>query len=375
MEDINQSELAFHLLVESFTNAIVLINKSGLIISANVRALNLFGYRLEEFAGQPIESVILNSTNFILPLNKSPFSIIKQDLYGKDKNGLIFSIKLDLNLIITVNGNVVLASILDMRENNEQDIITNGLAQSVYDLSVIRADAKKNQEKNIFKEECISHEFRTPINAIISFIKLLKEGACGSLTSEQQECINGIFISSNHLHELVNDVLNIETGESTLNPTIFNIKKVINDVLQTLKPLIDQDKIEILYNLTDVINIVYLDKNKFVQILYNLLSNAIKFNKIGGIIKVSIEEGNPGFFVLSVTDSGMGINKEDLLLLFTPFKQFNNHKGTGLGLTITQKLVRLHRGSIRAESREYESSTFIVILPLYYTAISAEILG
>ena len=355
MDDIKQSELTFHLLVEAFPNAIVLINKSGLIISANVRALNLFGYRLEEFVGRPIESVVLNSTKFILTLNKAQFSIINQDLYGKDKNGLKFSIKLDLNLIITVNGNVVLASIIDMREDNEQDIITNSL------LSIIRDDAKKNQEKNTFKEECISHEFRTPINAIISFVKLLKEGTCGSLTSEQQECINGIFISSNHLHELVNDVLNIETG---LNPTIFNIKKVINDVLQTLKPLMDQDKISIFYNLTDLINIVYLDKNKFVQILYNLLSNAIKFNKIGGTIKVSIEEGNPGFFVLSVTDSGIGINKEDLLLLFTPFKQFNNHTGTGLGLSITQKIVRLHGGSIRVESREYESSTFIVILPI-----------
>ncbi len=220
----------------------------------------------------------------------------------------------------------------------------------------------------------MSHELRTPINAILGFTELLREGLCGSLTPEQEECINGIAVSGKHLLKLVNDVYditNIEGCKPTFYPTMFNVAEAIQEVLKTLRPLLEKDKITASCTFSETIDTVYLDKDKFVQVLYNLLSNAIKFNRTGGIIRVATEDLAGESFSVHVTDNGIGIMAEDISSLFIPFTQLNKNcrhrgSGSGLGLAITKGFVQLQGGFINVKSRIHEGSTFSVTLPKHY---------
>jgi CheY-like chemotaxis protein/two-component sensor histidine kinase len=215
----------------------------------------------------------------------------------------------------------------------------------------------------------MSHELRTPLNAIIGFSDLLSEGLAGTLNVKQQRFVNHIKQGSNHLLQLINDILDlskVEAGQLELRCENFAVQDAVSEVLSNIRPLAMAKTIEVRRKIGSE-DIVFADRIRFKQILYNLLSNAVKFTPKDGEIEVAcVQRENVVSF--SVTDTGIGIRPEDQALIFEEFRQVDDPKvasqeGTGLGLAITKRLVEQQNGRIFVESALGRGSKFTFTLP------------
>jgi PAS domain S-box-containing protein len=351
-----KAEQRFRLVVESAPNAIVLINQEGNISLVNSATEKLFGYDRTELVGKEVEALIPfryrnNHPNYRTSFFTKPLSRpmgVGRDLFALRKDGSEFPVEIGLNPIESPEGNLVLASIIDITE-------------------------RKIQEANRLKSDFLanmSHELRTPLNAILGFSELLIDQKVGTLNPRQAEYLKDVHASGSHLLQLINDVLDlakIESGKAELSIETFEVAQVVEGVINTLKPIADKKKVEISQSLSPEVETVCIDKNKFRQILYNLLSNAIKFNRSGGKVSIVLSAHDEKF-KLRVIDTGMGIAKENLKKLFIPFVQLDSgtarqHEGSGLGLVLTKNIVELHNGEIGVESAIGTGSEFWIILP------------
>ena len=224
----------------------------------------------------------------------------------------------------------------------------------------------------------VSHEFRTPLNSIIGFSELLKEKNFGDLNAKQLEYLDYIRSSGGNLLELINNILDIsriEVGNMEIEPDEFSLTDILGETLGIVRPLAHKRNITINTKTSPASPIIRADLAKFKQIFLNLLSNAVKFNVEGGTVDVDweIKEEPSGmvmerFLILSVKDSGIGIDEKDIERIFKEFEQVDSsisreYDGSGLGLALTEKLVKLHKGEIWVESKPDEGSTFFVKLP------------
>jgi signal transduction histidine kinase len=215
----------------------------------------------------------------------------------------------------------------------------------------------------------MSHELRTPLNAIIGFSDLLAEESAGPLSQKQKRFVDHVSAGARHLLQLINDVLDvskIEAGKTELSLDDFWVADAIAEVLSVVAPLAETKAIETNSRVpTDLI--IHADRVRFKQILYNLLNNAVKFTPEGG--KVDVEAYSEKEFVrVCVADTGKGIPAEEQRLIFEEFHQVgdtaqNANQGTGLGLTITKRLVELHGGKIWVASQPGSGSRFIFAIP------------
>ena len=218
----------------------------------------------------------------------------------------------------------------------------------------------------------MSHELRTPMNAIIGFAEVLRDGLCGELNSEQMECVIDIHDSGKHLLQMINDVLDlskIEAGKMDLQSEEFSISTALDGILSVVRDIANKKNLSLQINAPEDLPDIYADPVKFKQIMYNLLSNAIKFTPESGSITIdtSLESDK---FLISVTDTGIGISSEDQLYLFDEFKQVDTsyarqYEGTGLGLALTKRIVAMHGGDIWVESEIGKGSKFSFTLPAH----------
>ena len=238
---------------------------------------------------------------------------------------------------------------------------------------VIKEQNKKIIEADKVKTKFlsnVSHELRSPLNSIIGFSDILVSEIYGKLDEKQLEYIKDIQVAGIHLLGMVNEILDISKIEShtiKLNKTKFNLFLCVNEVLNILKPLYSEKNINI-QNLIDENIEVFADYQKLQQIFFNLLSNAIKFTREEGEIKVFAKLSMKNIMI-SVADNGIGIAKENHKRIFKKFEQIASNEGgstnsTGLGLTITKELVKLHGGTITLESELNEGAEFKIKLPL-----------
>lgn len=238
---------------------------------------------------------------------------------------------------------------------------------------VIKEQNKKIIEADKVKTKFlsnVSHELRSPLNSIIGFSDILVSEIYGKLDEKQLEYIKDIQVAGIHLLGMVNEILDISKIEShtiKLNKTKFNLFLCVNEVLNILKPLYSEKNINI-QNLIDENIEVFADYQKLQQIFFNLLSNAIKFTREEGEIKVFAKLSTKNIMI-SVADNGIGIAKENHKRIFKKFEQIASNEcgstnSTGLGLTITKELVKLHGGTITLESELNEGAEFKIKLPL-----------
>ncbi|MFN2451376.1 MAG: ATP-binding protein [Candidatus Dormibacteria bacterium] len=218
----------------------------------------------------------------------------------------------------------------------------------------------------------MSHELRTPLNAILGFSEILKDNLAGELTpTQRQECLENIHTSGKHLLELVNDVLDlskIEAGRMQLQYDRFRVGNAFREVNNVIKSLSAQRELEVTEQVLPEDLEVRADKSKFKQVMYNLLSNAIKFTPQQGRIWVSARRLGDDL-VVEVGDTGVGIPAADQERIFGEFYQVDRPstratEGTGLGLSLTRRIVELHGGSISVESDDGQGSVFTFRMPL-----------
>lgn len=217
----------------------------------------------------------------------------------------------------------------------------------------------------------MSHEFRTPLNAIIGFTDMIKKGKEWQLPTKVSQYLTNVSKSSRHLLNLINDLLDIAKVEADKIELFYeNIdsRLLICDIVTRMQPLITVKDIEIDLKLKDIC--VEADSKRLIQIIVNLLSNAIKFTDCGGKIKITTKKKKDKF-IFEIKDNGIGIAKEDYGKVFKHFSQIcssteRKHEGTGLGLVLTKKFIEMHNGSINFESKIGKGTKFIFELPMTF---------
>jgi signal transduction histidine kinase len=254
------------------------------------------------------------------------------------------------------------------------------------------------EQANLAKSQFLanmSHELRTPLNAIIGFTELLVDRHVGEINPTQQEYLSDIHQSSHHLLALINDVLDlakVEAGRMELELGIVNLQTLMDGSLIMVRESARKHGVALESKLDGLPVTIRTDERKFKQILYNLLSNAVKFTTDGGRVTLSGEilrrekgrwldhkgdefptsvvGGDGSWLKIAVTDTGVGIPRDDLERIFEPFEQGDGSttrrfQGTGLGLSLTRKLVALHGGAVCAESPgPKQGATVSFVIPL-----------
>jgi signal transduction histidine kinase len=215
----------------------------------------------------------------------------------------------------------------------------------------------------------MSHELRTPLNAILGFSQVLQQKLFGELNAKQEEYLEDILSSGNHLLSLINDVLDlskVEAGQIALELAPFSLREAVERGVVMVRERASNNGIHLASEIDPEVRLVSGDERRIRQVLFNLLSNAVKFTPEGGRIDVNAARVGDEVQV-AVADTGPGIAPEDVERIFEEFQQTDvgakQHEGTGLGLALSKRLVELHGGRIWVESELGVGSRFVFALP------------
>ena len=245
--------------------------------------------------------------------------------------------------------------------------------QALYE--AVRAAETANRAKSTFLSN-MSHDIRTPMNAIIGFTTL----AVSNIDNKEKvrDYLGKILSSSNHLLSLINDVLDmsrIESGKIHLEETEVSLSDMLHDLKTIISGHIYAKQLELYMDAMDITDEdVYCDKTRLNQVLLNLLSNAIKFTPAGGTVSVRLKQfpgakKGSGLYEIRVKDSGIGMSQEFVQKIFSPFERertstVSRTQGTGLGMAITKNIVDMMGGTIEVRTEQGKGTEFIVRLPL-----------
>lgn len=246
-------------------------------------------------------------------------------------------------------------------------------AKRIRGVVMVIKDITGERELEKLKDEFVSlasHELRTPMTAIKGLVSMIMDGDYGSLNDGLKDPLSDIAKSTDRLIQLVNDMLDvsrIEGGRTKIILTNVSIPLAVREVVNMLKPIADQKQINLEIKESEL-KMVYADEDKVKQILINLINNAIKFTDHGAVIISFYPRSR--YVYTSITDSGIGISKENQQKLFSKFTQITSSQqgrplGTGLGLYISREFTRIMGGEMWIEqSEEGKGSTFTFALPL-----------
>lgn len=289
-------------------------------------------------------------------------------------------------------------SYLDSLRANAEKLEEVNRALLVKNEEIVRASRMKSEFLAI-----MSHELRTPLNGIIGFSEVLLDGKFGELNAKQQRFTENMLISGRHLLRLVNDMLDlskIEAGKLDVDPQVFDLRLSMDEIQTLVRNLALKKDISLRCGPLPARQ-ARTDPKLFKQVMFNLLSNATKFTPNGGNVMVLVRcmsgpelraepvcqllpprqrESIPDqeFLLVEIQDSGIGIAPEDHGRIFVPFQQLDasyarHQEGTGLGLALTRRIVRLLGGEIWFTSRRDVGSRFIFCIPLEYGTASVEV--
>lgn len=370
-------ERRFRALLESAPDAMILLGEDGRITLVNARTEALFGYTRGELLGQAIEVLVPERYREKHPAHRSGYfgapkarpMGVGLDLTARRKDGTELAVEISLSPIDPQGGRSVIAAVRDASERKRLEELRRKSR-------ALEEQNSRIEEANRLKSEFLanmSHELRTPLNAIIGFADLMHSGKVGPLAEHHREYLGDILTSSRHLHQLVNDVLDlakIEAGKVEVRPEPVDLPKAIAEVRDILRGLAGAVRIQCEIEVDPRLSTVMLDPHKLKQVLYNYLSNAIKFSRTDGRVRVhAYPSEDLSTLRLDVVDEGIGIRDGDLSKLFVEFQQLDagpnrHYPGTGLGLAVTKRVVEAQRGRVGVTSVHGRGSTFWVELPL-----------
>ena len=340
------------------TGVFILDSNSEVIINANNIALKISEYERDEIIGRNVDEIILNPTYDMV--SEDNLSNIDGQLLTKKGN----YIRITRNVFKIVSDDIpfIVESFVDITKRIEYEKAINDAKEAAENISKSKSQFIAN----------MSHEFRTPMNAIIGISKALLKYDSASLNKEQIEGITHITNSGQRLLNLVNDLLDlskIESGRETINFAPFSLEKLIIELKSTVEELIRDKNIRFLVRKNhNIPETIVSDSRKLYQILLNLLGNAAKFTEKGHIQLLIYKLRS--FLYFEIEDTGVGIENEKIDMVFNRFIQIDNtiqkrFKGTGLGLALCKELVELLNGEIVIRSEINKGTTVIFYIPYY----------
>jgi PAS domain S-box-containing protein len=361
-EKLRWTEEGFRLMVESVTDcAIVMLDSAGRVVSWNTGAQRIKGYAADEIVGQ-------HFSRFYPPADIAR-GVPQRDLDSAAAQGRFevegWRVRKDGSLFWA---NVVFTAIRDPAGN------ARGFAKLTRDLTERRqveqilTEAKRAAEKaNLAKSEFLSsmsHELRSPLNAILGFAQLMDSDATPA-TPSQKASIDEILRAGWYLLELINEILDlaqIESGKLSLSPEPTSLAEVTLECQAMIEPQAQNRGIHMTFPAFEVPCFVAVDRTRLKQVIINLLSNAIKYNKAGGTVVVDLAGSTVERVRLNVRDTGAGLPAEKLAQLFQPFNRLGQEhgaeQGTGIGLVMSKRLIELMGGVLGVESSVGVGSVF-----------------
>jgi PAS domain S-box-containing protein len=367
-EKLRWTEESFRLMVESVSDyAIVMLDPEGLISSWNTGAQRIKGFQADEIVGRhfaifyPAADVTLGKPQQDLA-QAAANGRYEDEGWRMRKDGTVFWANIVFTAIRDQGGNLRGFAKLtrDLTERNKVEAI----------LTTATAVAEKaNQAKSDFLSS-MSHELRSPLNAILGFAQLM-ESDLPAPTPAQGESIIQILNAGWYLLELINEILDlatIESGKLSMSVEPVALSELLLECHAMIEPLALRRGIHMSFPRSDAPYCVNADRTRIKQVLINLLSNAIKYNTPGGTVAVDCTaNGHSGRVRITVTDTGAGLPPEKLAQLFQPFNRLGQEakgeEGTGIGLVVSKRLVELMDGVIGVDSTIGTGSVFWVELP------------
>jgi PAS domain S-box-containing protein len=363
----------YRLMMKNATDIILVTNSVGEIVECNAMTLELFGYSQEEILGK-------NFARFTLPercdeAKRRFFEVLRGgespgiEVPYRKKNGDIVYLDIRANVITINNSPYVLAIGHDVtdRKKLEQMITVQNKELKAINKQLTELD----QLKSDFLGR-ISHELRTPLSVIMAYTGTLMEEEGNELERDtRDEFLQVIQSQSNKLLSLINDLLDlskVEIYETMLDLSEGSINEIVKMAAKVIQPVAQRKAINLKLKLDQSIPIARFDHQRIRQVCINLLNNALKFSGRGGKILVTTKRAETELMV-SIRDSGPGINQEDIHTIFDHFTQVDggdsrSKDGLGIGLRLVKHYIELHKGRVWVESEKGMGSNFCFSLPL-----------
>ena len=356
-ENLEQESKRLHSILSYMTDGVLATNRRGQIIMINDMAKRQLGVDRDDALNQNILELLKIEEEYELRdlITQSPELMI----YSQNVNGEYISLRVRFALIRRESG-FISGLVAVLHDTTEQD--------------------KEERERRLFVSN-VSHELRTPLTSVKSYLEALNEGALTEPVAP--DFIKVSLDETNRMMRMVTDLLHlsrIDNATSHLDVELINFTAFITFILNRFDKMKSQDeekKYELVrdYPITSVW--IEIDTDKMTQVIDNILNNAIKYSPDGGKITVSMKTTDDQM-ILSVSDQGLGIPKQDLPKIFDRFYRVDRARsraqgGTGLGLAIAKEIIKQHKGFIWAKSEYGKGSTFTIVLPYDKDAVKEEI--
>ena len=377
-----ESEAGFRALFEYATIGIVVISREGRIELANPCVQKMFGYENAELIGQPVEVLIPKSLGrkhvahregyFDRP--KARPMGLGMELYARKKDGQEFPVEISLGHYELNGETFAVAFVTDITQRSEaeqklkkmNEELESRVQERTLELTESLAREKELGEMKSRFVSMASHEFRTPLSAILSSAALIDRFTVKEEEEKRKKHIERIKSSVQNLTDILNDFLSLdklEQGKVEVETVNVDMREFVDDILEEMQGMLKEGQ-RITY-VQQGENEIFQDRKILRNVLLNLLSNAVKYSEVNQeiILATSVDESEVS---ISVKDEGIGIPEEEHQHLFTKFfraKNAINIKGTGLGLTIVKRYVELMNGTIGFTSNVNKGTTFIVKFP------------
>ena len=366
---ISKAEKKFRMVLEAAPAALIMLNREGVILMVNRHTEKLTDFRREELIGRnfsilfPEGVQVMHSEveKFLEQPSTSGKNQTEIEFFGILKGGERFPAELEFNPIETDEGIMVLAGITDLRRRKQIEMQLREAKESAERLSNARQEFLS----------VMSHEMRTPLNAVVSVTNLLQKEP---LTSDQAENVGILKFSAQNLVSLINNILNlskIESGKLQLEAFDFSHGKLIKNLMDAFRHSAQEKQLKLLCKTDNSIpDALSGDSTRLTQILTNLLHNAIKFTDKGNVeLTVNLVQRDSEKVRLryEISDTGIGIDPDRLPFIFESYSQAKpsiarQYGGTGLGLNISRKIVQLMGGALLVNSHPGSGSVFSVEL-------------
>lgn len=368
-DNLRDREENLRAVVENAVDPIITINDQGLILSFNTAAIIVFGYEVHEVLDQNI-SILMpepdKSAHDTYIRNYLVTGAVKvlgrgREVIGRRKDGSEFPLRIGISEIVTPRGVSFTAIVRDLTQEKENE----------HKMVLAKEEAENaNMAKSQFLAS-MSHELRTPMNAILGFSELMKTNPNDPPSKSQDEYLHLVMNSGHQLMGLIDQVLDlsqIETGEIVVHMTEVSVFPIVAECLLNFSTKAEALDVKLENKcLTGEGYIVYSDPVRLRQILLNFISNAIKYNKPKGQVSVVCSVKADHITRISVQDTGQGIAPAAQDHIFMPFNRLGREAGqidgTGIGLTITEKLANAIGATVNFQSKEGQGSVFWVDIP------------
>jgi PAS domain S-box-containing protein len=360
-------------IVESSDDAIISKDLNGIIVSWNDGAERLFGYAAAEVIGKPVMILIppgrADEEPYILERIRRGEKVEHYETVRRRKDGSEVDISLTVSPVRDKSGKVIGASKIarDISERKRAEIEREELLRRETEA---RAEAEK---ANCLKDEflaTVSHELRSPLNAILGWARMLREKQLDE--EKAARAFEVIYRNAHAQNRLIGDLLDVSriiTGKLRLDVSLVELIPIIDAAMDVVRPAADAKNIRLSSTIDPAAGWASVDPDRLQQILWNLLSNAVKFTPEGGEVAVRLKRETTRI-AITVSDTGEGIEPEFLPFVFDRFRQLDGaktraHGGLGLGLAIVRHMVESHGGAVSAASPgRGRGASFTVTFPL-----------